>query len=151
MRRIAPLTIAAWAAALALAGCGRPETPDHLRIAGADPERGRVLMARYGCGSCHRIPGVVGPEGYVGPPLDHYGERALIAGQLPNRPAVLIDWIIDPPALIPGTGMPDLDVAPAHARDMAAYLYSLQSDETIRWPPEVPPDRPGFDEPNRPD
>lgn len=136
---------------LALAGCGGPETPAHLKIAGADADRGRVLMARYGCGACHRVPGVVGPEGLVGPPLDHYGERALLAGQLPNTPANLIAWIVDPPALIPETGMPNLGVTRADARDMAAYLYSLQSDEAIVWPPEVPPDRPRFDELNRPD
>lgn len=123
------------------AACGRPETPEHLRIAGADAERGHSAIARYGCGACHRIPGVAGARGLVGPPLDHFGERALIAGQLPNRPSTLVAWIVDPPALIPATGMPDMDVAPADARDIAAYLYSLQSDEAMVWPPDVPPER----------
>lgn len=139
------------AGAVGLSGCGGPETPAHLRIAGADADRGRLAMARYGCGSCHRIPGVVGAEGLVGPPLDSYAQRSLVAGQLPNRPAVLIAWIMDPPSLIPGTGMPDMSVTEGDARDMAAYLYSLGSGEAIVWPPEVPPDRPRFDEPKRPD
>jgi cytochrome c1 len=132
-----------WSALLALllAACGGSATPEPLRIAGADAERGQAAIERYGCGACHRIPGVAGARGLVGPPLDHYGERALIAGQLPNRPAILIAWILDPPALIPATGMPDLDVSPRDARDIAAYLYSLRPDEAMVWPPDVPPER----------
>lgn len=139
------------AGVIGLAGCGGPETPAHLRIAGADAERGRAAIARYGCGTCHRVPGVKGAGGLVGAPLDAYAQRSLIAGQLPNRPAVLIAWLMDPPRLIPETGMPDMGVTERDARDMAAYLYSLQSGEAIVWPPEVPPDRPRFDEPGRPD
>ncbi|HEY9552806.1 MAG TPA: c-type cytochrome [Allosphingosinicella sp.] len=134
-----------------LAGCDRPETPPHLRIAGADAERGHEAILRYGCGACHRVPGIPGAKGLVGPPLDHFGERALLAGQLPNRPATLIAWLVDPPALIPGTGMPDMGVTPRDARDIAAYLYSLQADEAMIWPPEVPPDRERYDDPDRPD
>lgn len=132
---------------LLLAGCGRPDTPDHLKIAGADAERGHAAILRYGCGSCHRVPGVPGAEGLVGPPLDHFGERALLAGQLPNRPATLVAWLIDPPALIPATGMPDMGVSPGDARDIAAYLYSLQADEQRIWPPDVPLDRERYEEP----
>ena len=36
---------------LLLAGCGGLETPDHLKIAGADAERGHAAIQRYGCGS----------------------------------------------------------------------------------------------------
>ena len=136
---------------LLLAGCGRPGTPDHLKIAGARVERGHDAIMRYGCGSCHRVPGVPGAEGLVGPPLDHFGERALLAGQLPNRPATLIAFLTDPPALVPATGMPDMGVTRRDARDMAAYLYSLQADEQRIWPPEVPPDRERYDDPDRPD
>lgn len=134
-----------------LAGCGEAEVPNHLRIAGADAERGREAIVRYGCGTCHSIPGVRGARGLVGPPLDAFGQRSLIAGQLPNRPAVLIRWILDPPALVPDTGMPAMGVTASDARDIAAYLYSLRSGETIVWPPAVPPDRPGYDDPGRPD
>lgn len=124
-----------------LGGCGSRDVPARLRIAGADPERGAAAISSYGCGACHHIPGIAGARGLVGPPLDHFGERALIAGQLPNRPAYLIAWIMDPPRLIPATGMPSLGVSPADARDIAAYLYSLQPDETAVWPPDVPSER----------
>lgn len=138
-------------AALALCACGGSDVPAHLEIDGADAERGREAMGRYGCGTCHRIPGVPGARGLVGPPLTDFGQRSLIAGQLPNRPAILIDWIVDPPALVPATGMPHIGVTMADAKDMAAYLYTLRAGDAIIWPPEVPPDRPRYDDPDRPD
>jgi cytochrome c1 len=61
----------------------------------------------------------------VGPPLDAWAEREFIAGSLPNEPDALIDWIVNPQAIEPGTAMPTLGVTPEEARDMAAYLYTL--------------------------
>ena len=137
--------------ALALSACGSSDIPAHLEIAGGDAERGQEAMSRYGCGTCHQIPGIPGARGLVGPPLEDFGQRSLIAGQLPNRPAVLINWILNPPALVPDTGMPTVGVAPDDARDMAADLYTLRPQGAIVWPPEVPPDRPRYDDPERPD
>ena len=37
-------------------------------------------------------------------------------------------WILDPPALKPGTPMPTRDVTADEARDLAAFLYSLPSN-----------------------
>jgi cytochrome c2 len=91
-----------------------------------DPERGRIALRGFGCGSCHMIPGVPGARGMVGPPLTHFARRSFIAGQLANSPDNLIRWIQDPQAVEPGTAMPDLGVVPIVARDMAAYLYTLQ-------------------------
>ena len=83
-------------------------------------------MAHYQCGACHLIPGVAGAHGTVGPPLEHFGRRSYITGELPNRTATLRAWIVDPPALVPGTTMPRLGVGAADARDMAAYLETLR-------------------------
>jgi len=91
-----------------------------------DIERGRHLAERYACGACHRIPGVEAARGTLGPPLDGFGRRSYIAGRLPNGAALLARWIVDPPALVPGTAMPRLGVAPAEASDIAAYLLSLE-------------------------
>jgi cytochrome c2 len=132
-----------------LAACTAQDPPQANTIAGADPARGVAAMQRYGCGSCHRIPGVPGARGLVGPPLDAYAHRALLAGQLPNTPANLIAWIVDPPRMIPGTGMPAMGVAERDARDIAAYLYGLRSGDAARWPPAIPPDRPEYDDPGR--
>jgi hypothetical protein len=46
----------------------------------------------------------------------------LIAGEIPNTDENLIRWIVDPPALEPKTGMPDMNVPRVAARDIAAFL-----------------------------
>jgi cytochrome c oxidase assembly factor CtaG/cytochrome c2 len=91
-----------------------------------DPDAGRRAIDAYGCGECHTIPGVRGATGMVGPPLTAFGRRGIIAGQLPNTPPNLVRWILDPPAVEPGTAMPALGVSVSEARDIAAYLHALQ-------------------------
>jgi cytochrome c len=107
-------------------GCSRPGGQVETLVAGGDMERGRSALDGFGCGTCHVIPGVKGAVGGVGPPLTRFADRAYIAGQLANDPQNLIRWIQDPQAVEPGTAMPDLDVSPEVARDMAAYLYSIR-------------------------
>jgi mono/diheme cytochrome c family protein len=125
----------------ALAACGdAPAIPDHLRIAGAAPERGRALIQSYGCGTCHRIEGVRGARGTVGPPLDNYAQRSVVAGILPNTPRVLVSWLIDPPAIEPRTAMPAVGLDETQARDIAAYLYTLGAAGAQVYPPEPPLD-----------
>jgi cytochrome c1 len=129
-----------WActAALLLAGCQRPTTDAGARavpgaaavlrpaaFAPATPERGRAAIQAYGCGSCHMIPGVRGAVGLVGPPLLAWSRRTVIAGELPNTPENLVDWIMRPQSIEPGTAMPDLGVSDADARAIAAYLATL--------------------------
>jgi cytochrome c1 len=62
----------------------------------------------------------------VGPPLLYFSRRTMIAGELPNSPDNLARWIENPPAIEPGTAMPNLGVPPDKAKDMAAYLYTLR-------------------------
>jgi len=93
---------------------------------GGDAERGRLLMAQYQCGRCHAIPGVAGARGKLAVPLDAFGARSYIAGRIPNRPATLVRWIVDPPSLVPGTAMPNLGVSAVEAHDIAAYLGRLR-------------------------
>lgn len=109
---------------------GAPRQPlnweaQSLDIPGADPARGRQLIAENGCGSCHTIPGVANARGSVGPNLTDFAERAYIAGILPNRPGDLTSWLVQPTVHAPDTAMPDLSLTEHQARDMAAYLYTL--------------------------
>jgi cytochrome c2 len=100
--------------------------PDSVvQVQGGSPARGVEEIERYGCGSCHLIPGVDGADGLVGPPLIKWADRKVIAGQLPNRTPELLRWIQDPQDVEPGTDMPDLGVSEQEARDIAAYLYTL--------------------------
>ncbi|MEC5398536.1 c-type cytochrome [Uliginosibacterium sp. H1] len=82
----------------------------------------RTAFGQYACNSCHVIPGVVGPDAHVGPPLTGFGARSHIAGRLANTPDNLVRWLRDPQQLDPHTAMPDLDVSTEHARLMARYL-----------------------------
>lgn len=95
-------------------------------IEGADAARGLAVVDRVGCAACHRIPGVAWPTGSVGGSLDGFAERSLIAGRLPNQPDTLVRWLRDAPSLSPETGMPPMPITDAEARDVAAYLYTLQ-------------------------
>ena len=114
------------AAAFILASANRgsiPVLPQYV-ITGADPSQAPAEMTRYGCGSCHTIPGVSGANALVGPSLEHYGSHSYIAGQFSNQPDNLIAWLENPQAMIPGNAMPNMNVSEAAARDMAAYLYN---------------------------
>jgi cytochrome c1 len=84
------------------------------------------MMQEVGCHACHVIPGVRGPAGLLGPPLAGYSHNIYVAGKFPGTPDVLVRWIRDAPSLAPGTAMPESPVSEAEARDMAAYLYSLE-------------------------
>lgn len=128
MRELPRLTPAAYAAL---------EAPEHERTAAdadadADgtlaPNRDRALRAfqQYACVTCHVIPGVVGPDAPVGPPLARMGARAFIAGVLPNDRDNMIRWLRDPQAIAPKTAMPDLGVTARDAREMAEYLAGLK-------------------------
>ena len=100
-----------------------------MTVEGGDADIGEALVAQYGCGSCHTIPGVPGAAADVGPPLQHVARQSYIAGVLPNQPENLVRWIMDPPAIDPRTAMPDLGVSEPEARDIAAFLYTLQGAE----------------------
>ena len=116
------------AAGLALGSSGCRDVGDAAHAAaltGGEPERGRVLIRQYGCGSCHTIPGITGATAVVGPPLSGIARRAYIGGVLENSPANMMMWIRDPKAIDEKTAMPRLGVTPEHARDIAAYLYTL--------------------------
>ena len=98
-------------------------------VRGGDPARGRAIIATgaHGCAACHTIPDIRFPAGIVGPPLGGLAQRGFIAGQLPNRPDVLIAFLRNPPALVPQTGMPDVGLTLEEARHIAAFLYSLEA------------------------
>jgi cytochrome c2 len=114
-----------------LAGCDEAEPPPELRIAGADPARGRAVITERGCGSCHVIPGIRGAVSWVGPPLLEWSRRAYVGGRLPNAPENLVAWLRDPQAISPGSAMPSLGLTEREARDAAAYLYTLGTAQPV--------------------
>lgn len=100
------------------------EEPD---VAGSpDVQRGKKAMGQYLCVTCHQIPGAVGANAPVGPPLKEIGTRGFIAGVLPNTPENMVRWLRHPQAVSPGSAMPGLGVTERDARDIAAYLATLK-------------------------
>jgi cytochrome c len=108
------------------AGCGMSTEHEAAQLTGGDPSHGRAAIRRYGCGSCHVIPGVRGADGMVGPPLDGVASRTYLAGVLQNTPDNMIRWIRDPQAIDSLTVMPNTGVTQVDARDIAGYLYTLR-------------------------
>lgn len=106
------------------AGC-RSTEQRAIELTGGDPGRGRQALNRYGCVSCHTIPGIRHANALVGPPLTRMGARVYVAGELPNTPDNLMRWIRDPRAVSERTAMPDTGVTEEDARHIAAYLYTL--------------------------
>lgn len=107
-----------------LAGC-RAQADAHARAVG-DAKRGARLVDAQACGSCHLVPGHATGWGRVGPPLNGFGGRTMIAGMLPNTPDDLVLWLQRPQSVVPGNGMPDMGLSARDAHDIAAYLYTLQ-------------------------
>jgi cytochrome c len=93
---------------------------------GGDPARGRAAISRYGCSTCHTVPGVDGANGLVGPPLGQVASRVYLAGRLQNTPDNMIQWIQNPQGVDDKTAMPNLGVTDMDARDITSYLYTLK-------------------------
>lgn len=97
-------------------------------LTGTDAAAGLAVIERVGCAACHRIPGVDWPSGTVGGSLDGFADRSMIAGRFPNQPQTLAVWVRNAPSMAPTTGMPAMPITPSEARDVAAYLYTLEDD-----------------------
>jgi cytochrome c len=95
-------------------------------LTGGNAKRGVTSIHKYGCGSCHTIPGVMDARSKVGPDLSGVASRVYIAGVLTNSPDHMVDWIRNPQAIDDKTAMPNLSVDARDARDIAAYLYTLR-------------------------
>ena len=119
-------------ALLLLAGCDRPVTSVSAKLTatqwtqGGNPDHGRTAIRYYGCHTCHTIPGITGANATVGPPLTEFAHRSFIAGELPNSPANLVNWIEHPHSIEPKTAMPEMGVTDQDAKDIGAYLYTLR-------------------------
>ncbi|MCC6142675.1 MAG: c-type cytochrome [Candidatus Hydrogenedentes bacterium] len=92
---------------------------------GGDPGAGASIIVQKRCGACHTIPGVDEARGLVGPPLNFFSRRTYIAGEVPNTSENLVKWIMNPQSIEATTAMPNLALSEEEARNVAAYLYTL--------------------------
>jgi len=133
-RRIASAVLFLVFFMVTLSGCDEGNSTRTYRVAvDGNSLHGKDLLQAYGCGSCHIVPGVRGARGLVGPPLIYFGERTMIAGELPNTEENLVLWIEHPRQVEPKTAMPELGVTDRDAHDIAAYLYTLRGAEGTQW------------------
>lgn len=120
--RIALITVSA----ALLVSCGNYAERAGAVSSGGDIHKGAAAIARYGCGSCHTIPGISGAYGRVGSPLAGVADRQYIAGVVQNTPDDMVRWIQDPHSIDEKTAMPNLGVTRQDAIDIAAYIYTLK-------------------------
>jgi cytochrome c len=120
------LVAVAVVAAAATPGCKEDPATKAAMITGGDPRHGKDEVRRYGCPACHTIPEIPGANALVGPPLDHMASRSYLAGTLPNTPDNMRTWILHPQGVKPGNAMPDTGMSEASARDITAFLYTLE-------------------------
>lgn len=117
------LMLAMMGGELAVRGLNRVPSPPEWSVPGADTQNAPAAIAKYGCGSCHTIPGIPEAKARVGPLLIQYSEQGYIVGRLPNVPPDLVSWIKNPQHFEPGSAMPNLGVTETDARAIADYLY----------------------------
>ena len=111
---------------LVLLGCTHAAEQEARDLVGGNTERGKLAIEKYGCPSCHSIPGIRTARSKVGPPLDGIAARSYVAGVIPNSPDNLMRWIENPRAVDDKTVMPNMGVTDKDARDIATYLYTLR-------------------------
>jgi cytochrome c2 len=97
-----------------------------MAATGGSVHSGRRIIAEYKCGSCHTIPGIPGAHGVFGPPLNMMARRSYIAGNFANTPRNLTQWVMAPTSMKPKTAMPVLGLNQQQARDVTAYLETLE-------------------------
>jgi cytochrome c oxidase subunit 2 len=87
---------------------------------------GAQVFQQKGCSGCHTIEGT-SAQGKVGPNLTHIASRQTLAGAvLENTPQDLRTWLRDPPAVKPGSIMPNLRLNDHELDVLVAYLQSLR-------------------------
>lgn len=98
-----------------------PPTP-----AAGDAAKGAQVFATGPCVGCHAIAGTAA-KAKIGPDLTHFGSRRTIAGALlENNPKNLAMWLKDPPAVKPGSLMPNYHLTDEQVNALVAYLESLK-------------------------
>ena len=120
---LSPREYAAWSAQVA--------TPQQAEAVATSPlhgdaRAGKRALHQYLCATCHQIPGVTGADKHVGPPLNGIATRKYLGGVVPNTPENMVSWLQDPQRFDPLSAMPNLSVTERDARDISAFLATLE-------------------------
>ena len=104
---------------------------DQRAEAAAPAEGSEAAASLPTCLACHQIQGVAPPSDappqIPAPDLTHFGSRQTIAaGILPNTPEALARWLRNPPAVKPGSKMPDYNLTEPQIEALVEYLRGLR-------------------------
>ncbi len=100
--------------------------PDSLQAKGMD------TFLSAGCIACHAINGLQTSSGQPvnanqGPNITHFASRDCFAGcWFGNTPESVAKWLADPPAVKPGSFMPNYHLSQDQIGSLVAYLESLK-------------------------
>jgi cytochrome c oxidase subunit 2 len=97
-----------------------------VQPSGGPEAEGAQVFQQKGCAGCHTVQGTPA-QGKVGPNLTHVASRQTLAGSvLENTAQDLRTWLKDPPAVKPGSIMPNLGLNDHELDVLVAYLQSLK-------------------------
>lgn len=104
-----------------------PVTPtEELATEGARIFAEEALAGGQRCVFCHTVEGLQ-IQGTTGPNLSHVASRSTIAAALMERTDEnLARWLKDPPAMKPGSIMPNLALTESQIGALVAYLQTLE-------------------------
>jgi len=125
-RRTRHVVLVMLVATLGAAGCSSNYDQVARDLTGGEPTRGPRAIRKYGCDTCHTIPGVLTADASVGPPLTQVARRVYLAGRIENTPENMLQWIRHPHSVDDRTAMPEMGVSMQDGRDIVAYLYTLR-------------------------
>jgi cytochrome c oxidase subunit II len=90
-------------------------------------KKGRETFLSLACVGCHTVEGTPA-GGKIGPDLTHVASQSAIAGGAlsPVNEENLTRWIKNPPAVRPGTLMPNLNLSDEQIHDIVQWLLTLK-------------------------
>jgi cytochrome c oxidase subunit 2 len=90
-------------------------------------QKGKETFLSLACVGCHTVKGTAA-SGKIGPELTHVASKKSIAGGAlsPVDEANLTKWIKNPPAVKPGTQMPNLNLSDQQIHDIVQWLLTLK-------------------------
>jgi cytochrome c oxidase subunit 2 len=98
------------------------------RFRGPEAARGRELFRSLACAGCHTVRGLTGGKFPGAPDLTNVASQTSIVGGLlsPVNEENLRRWISNPPAVKPGTAMPNLGLSEQQVTDLVNFLLVLE-------------------------
>ncbi len=112
------------------------QEPAMLPVEGTQEFDGYQVFLNKACTQCHTVrfddetaSNIVPADAFNGPDLTHFASRNVFAGAIlpeegETREQALKDWLADPPAIKPGSFMPNLALTEQEIDDLIVWLES---------------------------